>query len=203
MDKTILKLPLDNYMIEENIQRVIEEKPLTIPLKILKQDKRFIKKINQYIKLKKIRNCPRCNNIIKSPFIRYCSNECRKKEIEKRYNNPKNRNKRNKRFREYHKRMKIESKDYMIRIRIRDRLRDALRHFSKTGKTRKSNEYLDYKSIINVLGPCPGDRKDYHIDHIKPLSSLILMILKKLKKLLHHLIINGYWLMIILKKVKK
>jgi len=31
-------------MIEENIQRVIEEKPLTIPLKILKQDKRFIKK---------------------------------------------------------------------------------------------------------------------------------------------------------------
>jgi len=99
--------------------------------------------------------------------------------------------------------MKIESKDYMIRIRIRDRLRDALRHFSKTGKTRKSNEYLDYKSIINVLGPCPGDRKDYHIDHIKPLSSFNFNDIKEIKKAFAPS--NHQWLLAHdnLKKVKK
>ncbi|HLD91318.1 MAG TPA: hypothetical protein VI911_09935 [Patescibacteria group bacterium] len=30
---------------------------------------------------------------------------------------------------------------------------------------------ITIQSIIDHLGPCSGDRKLYHIDHIKPLSS--------------------------------
>jgi hypothetical protein len=43
---------------------------------------------------------------------------------------------------------------------------------SKTGKIKKSKEYgIDYGAIIEHLGPCPGKREDYHIDHIFPLSA--------------------------------
>ena len=75
-----------------------------------------------------------------------------------------------------------EYPNYNTKTRIRDRLRDALRHFSKTGKIRKSNEYLDYVNIIKFLGPCPGNRKDYHIDHINPLCNFDFNDLKEIQK---------------------
>lgn len=61
--------------------------------------------------------------------------------------------------------------NFAILVRLRSRLRDAFKSYSKTGKVRKADEYgVNYKAIIDMLGPCPGKLENYHIDHIKPLS---------------------------------
>ena len=61
---------------------------------------------------------------------------------------------------------------YVLKYRLRNRLTGAFNRFSKTGKIATSKEYgIDYQAIIEHLGPCPGDRCDFHIDHIQPLSS--------------------------------
>lgn len=55
---------------------------------------------------------------------------------------------------------------------LRKRLRDAFKQYSINGKVLKSIEYgIDYEAIIKYLGPCPGDTKEYQIDHILPLSA--------------------------------
>jgi len=54
--------------------------------------------------------------------------------------------------------------------RLRSRLSNAFRIYSKNGKVNSSKEYgIDYQAIFEYIGECPGNRKDYHIDHIKPL----------------------------------
>jgi len=59
-----------------------------------------------------------------------------------------------------------------VRKRIHSRLTFALRVQQKIVKDRTLKQYgIDVHAIIKHLGPCPGDIKDYHIDHIKPLSS--------------------------------
>ena len=53
---------------------------------------------------------------------------------------------------------------------LRSRLYQAFISYSLKGKTKKSKEYgIDYQAIFEYLGPCPGERKDWHIDHIIPL----------------------------------
>lgn len=65
---------------------------------------------------------------------------------------------------------KTWDKNYSTLQKLRDRLRNALKIYSKSGKCKNSNEYgINYVAIIEYLGPCPGNRSDYHIDHIKPL----------------------------------
>lgn len=55
---------------------------------------------------------------------------------------------------------------------LRERIRKAFINYSTIGKIKKSKEYgIDYEAIIKHLGSCPGDRKDYHIDHIFPISA--------------------------------
>jgi hypothetical protein len=63
-----------------------------------------------------------------------------------------------------------------VRIRLRNRLSFALRQ-QKLEKCRTFKQYgLDADAISAALGPCPGDLKDYDIDHIIPLSSFDLSI---------------------------
>jgi hypothetical protein len=58
-----------------------------------------------------------------------------------------------------------------IRVRLRIRLGFALRQ-QRLKKCRTFKQYgLDADAISLALGPCPGDLKDYEIDHIIPLSS--------------------------------
>lgn len=58
-----------------------------------------------------------------------------------------------------------------VQVRLRSRLASAFNSYSKHGKVRQSKDYgIDWQAIIEYLGPCPGNRDDYHIDHIKPLS---------------------------------
>lgn len=52
---------------------------------------------------------------------------------------------------------------------IKHRIRTSLRRFLKGGKTKTSKEYgIDFDAIQLHLGQCPGETKDYHIDHIIP-----------------------------------
>lgn len=60
----------------------------------------------------------------------------------------------------------------ILRKRIRERLRSAMRQYSATGKCYPSRKYgINYMAIIDYLGPCPGSLQDWHIDHIFPLSA--------------------------------
>jgi len=62
-------------------------------------------------------------------------------------------------------------KVFALQCNLRKRLGDAFRKFSSNGKLRSADKYgIDYNAIINHLGPCPGERKDYDIDHIRPLN---------------------------------
>lgn len=70
---------------------------------------------------------------------------------------------------------KQKAKEYYrlnsIRISLRNRVYKAIKTYSIKGKILKSNQYgIDFNAIIKKLGPCPGKRYDWHIDHIKPLS---------------------------------
>lgn len=56
--------------------------------------------------------------------------------------------------------------------RLRSRLASAFRRHSLGGKTLTSKEYgISYQAIISHVGPCPGPRDEWHLDHIQPISS--------------------------------
>lgn len=61
---------------------------------------------------------------------------------------------------------------FYIKGLLRVRLFSAFHRYSTTGKIMKSKDYgINYKAIIQHLGPCPGQREGYHIDHVFPLSA--------------------------------
>ena len=61
---------------------------------------------------------------------------------------------------------------YRMKKNLKRRAQLAFESFSETGKMMKSEkDLIDYEGIIKKLGPCPGDRKDYHMDHIFPLCA--------------------------------
>ena len=69
---------------------------------------------------------------------------------------------------------KERRKEPTIKIisRLRAQLNKCFRKYSSTGKIMKSKKYnINYEAIIKHLGPCPGDIKEYQIDHIFPLSA--------------------------------
>ena len=88
-----------------------------------------------------------------------CSPECRRKRLnELACNNFKKR--------------KDSDWQFALKIRLRDNLKDAIRYYDKTGLLRKhknSGRYINYPKVIKSLGPCPGNRREWHIDHITPL----------------------------------
>lgn len=52
---------------------------------------------------------------------------------------------------------------------LRSRLKSAFKN-NGLSKDKKSKEYnIDYNKIIQHLGPCPGPRNEYEVDHIFPL----------------------------------
>lgn len=72
----------------------------------------------------------------------------------------------------YKKRRREDNEKYAIMCKLRSRLHNAFREFSKTGKIKKSKEYgINYQAIFEHIGVCPGEREKYHIDHILPLSA--------------------------------
>jgi len=148
--------------IERNVKLYAEGKKLDMSLRKLGPifKKRIL--IQVPLILKKCKECSK--EFISTASKLYCSKECSKKYFRKnfylRYLKS--------RYKWHKKRMETDYQ-YMIKTRLRDRLREAIRFYTHTGKIRNSEEYLNYKGIIKHLGPCPGNRKDYHIDHIIPL----------------------------------
>ena len=101
----------------------------------------------------------------------YLNNKKKHKEKYKEYR-IKNKEKINQYNIKYQKNRRKIDENYNIRERLGRNLRLAFKHYSKTGKIKRSRQYgIDYDKIIKHLGPCPGKREDFHIDHIIPLSS--------------------------------
>jgi hypothetical protein len=123
------------------------------------------------------------NNIKKSQEW-YKNNKDHKKQYDKERNSKINISERNKAYYQNNKEViKNKNKEYAlnryrnhenfkIRVNLKHRLLEAFKRYSKNGKIMSSKDYgIDWQAIIDYLGPCPGDRKDYHIDHILPLSA--------------------------------
>ncbi|HEA70640.1 hypothetical protein LCGC14_0791970 [marine sediment metagenome] len=71
----------------------------------------------------------------------------------------------------YNKIRKQNDNNFKIACNLRTRLWFVLRKYSKTGKIYNSKKYgIDYNKIIEHLKPFPKNIKEYHIDHIIPLS---------------------------------
>lgn len=75
---------------------------------------------------------------------------------------------------------------FKLTEQLRNRVRMAFHHYSKTGKILTAREYgIDYGAIIKYLEKSKPDdytSKKYHIDHIKPLCSFGLNDLEEVKK---------------------
>lgn len=66
----------------------------------------------------------------------------------------------------------VTNEQFALTSRLRGRLSRAFKDYSTRGKTRSADEYgINYQAIIDYLGPCPGPRNKWHIDHIQPLAS--------------------------------
>ena len=94
-----------------------------------------------------------------------------------------NKGKKIKRSVEYRRNRLKNDEKFAVLALLRRRLLRAFRSFSKNGKCKRSDEYcINYQAICEHLGPCPGDRKDYHIDHIRPLCSFDFDDLEQVKQ---------------------
>lgn len=93
-----------------------------------------------------------------------------------RRNRMKNRVEENKHSNEWKKRRYRNNLTFNLRLRLRERVRSALKYFTKTGKVLHSRDYgIDYDAIIDYLKPIPQDIENYDIHHKKPLSTFNLM----------------------------
>ena len=75
----------------------------------------------------------------------------------------------------YMARQRQSNTQLAIRERLRMRVKLAMARYTESGKIWTSQQYgIDYKAIIEHLGPHPntrGIKGDFHIDHIIPLSA--------------------------------
>ncbi len=61
---------------------------------------------------------------------------------------------------------------FKLKKLLRHRFREALKTFTETGKTKAMAEYgIDIRAIVEHLGSPPQDGREYHIDHIFPVSA--------------------------------
>jgi hypothetical protein len=82
------------------------------------------------------------------------------------YEKQENKDKRNKLRKERYKNDPL----FAVKLNLRGLLTQAFKRYSTKGKIMTSKKYgIDYKAVFDHLGPCPGPREEYHIDHIRPL----------------------------------
>lgn len=116
-------------------------------------------------------SCRECKRKLNKESAKKCRNSPARKASKKRWiENNRERIRASKR--QFHKRHVDSDPKYLATNRLRSRLKNAFIRFSQNGKTRCSREYgIDYEAIFRHIGPCPGPRNEWQIDHIIPLSS--------------------------------
>jgi hypothetical protein len=109
--------------------------------------------------------CRACHSKQYIPPSKTCSICKKQKPIQKRFDNKLH-------CKTCWEKYRSEHDDFFhVKILIRSRIRDAFKRYS-IGKCYKSSKYgINYKAIFDHIGKCPGNRKEYHIDHIFPLSA--------------------------------
>lgn len=71
----------------------------------------------------------------------------------------------------YHARMADDR--YLIERRLRARLRGVVRRGTSPCVSKRYG--IDWQKVLDHLGPCPGDLRDWHVDHIRPVCSFDLL----------------------------
>jgi hypothetical protein len=167
--------------IEKNFEVSNQDGELNIPLKrirqyLLSKGERlsFVHTKHKYkIKREYTLECKVCHKVFTYEKIRaYCSERCHIKL-------------RNQNAYEYFKKKMQTDWKFALKTRLRDNLRDALRYYSKTGKFRQhqsSHNLINYEKVIAHLGPCPGSRHEWHVDHIIPLYKFDFGVKEDIKK---------------------
>lgn len=93
---------------------------------------------------------------------------------------------RSERFKKYRRTYEKERRDKDLEFWLRKTLRRRLNFIIKNKLNNKilpSKTYgIDYSEIAKFIGPCPGERKDWHVDHIIPLSKFNLNDPNEIKK---------------------
>lgn len=70
-----------------------------------------------------------------------------------------------------YRRKRREDPEYRLRQSIRSSVRKAFDRYSKNGKIKTCEQYgIDFEGIFNRIGVRPGSGKDWHLDHIIPMS---------------------------------
>lgn len=70
----------------------------------------------------------------------------------------------------YYKKRRQIDRNFLIKIRLRQKLSKTIKKYILYNKVGSSKEYgIDYKKIIEHLEPFPKDLSEYQIHHIKPL----------------------------------
>lgn len=164
--------------------------------------------------------CILCGRRTLSNYCSYCDN-CSNKLVRKRekehdldsikYLNARNKRlknnfdfirKRRVRARKYFAIRYYSDENYNLAIRLRNRIRNVIKKYYKTGKMPRSKKLgINYKAIIKHLGPQPKNKTlKWSIDHIRPLSKFNLIKKKEIKKACAPK--NHQWLPLI-KNIKK
>ena len=61
--------------------------------------------------------------------------------------------------------------EFRIKTLIRARMRETFKRYSDGQKLTSSKYGIDFNKIYDYIGKCPGERENYHLDHIFPISA--------------------------------
>lgn len=136
-------------------------------------------KLSDYHKLWRAKN-PERTHLNKINY--YNTHQEQIKEYGRQYN-LKNRSKINEYSKNRFKERRQKDMDFRVKGRLRCLLRNNISRYSKGGKIQSASKYgINYKEIIEHLKPFPKDIQNYHIDHIRPISSFNMNSLENIKK---------------------
>jgi len=96
--------------------------------------------------------------------------------------NPENKSHQNELRKERNKIRRRTDDNFLVKSRLRCLLYNSLKLYGE-GKRFSSSKYgIDFNAICNIIGPCPGKREEWHIDHIIPVSKFNLRTSEGIKK---------------------
>jgi hypothetical protein len=103
-------------------------------------------------------------------------------KMRKYYHHPENKSRLNELKKESNKLRRKVDNNFLIKSRLRCLLYNSLKLYGE-GKRFSSSKYgIDFNLICKKLGPCPGKREEWDIDHIIPCSSFDLNKVDEVRK---------------------